>query len=72
MTCRVARVTQCEIERALCAAEKRRARGGEAWRVRIETDGTIVLEVQPHPPPDDGWPRGEAGPGFGERRRIVM
>lgn len=47
MTRRAARFTQCDLERALRAADAHRARSGAAWRVRIEVDGTIVLEPLP-------------------------
>lgn len=47
MSRRAARFTQCDLERAMRAADAHRARSGAAWRVRIEVDGTIVLEPMP-------------------------
>lgn len=47
MSRRAARFTQCDLERAMRAADACRARTGAAWRVRIEPDGTIVLEPMP-------------------------
>lgn len=44
VTRRAARFTQCDLERALRATDAQRARSGEAWRVRIEMNGAIVLE----------------------------
>ncbi|CCJ07031.1 hypothetical protein [Methylocystis sp. SC2] len=72
MSRRAARVTQCDIERALRAASAQRSRSGEAWRVRVEVDGVIILEPQPKAAGGDDWPTGEAGPAFGERRRFVL
>ncbi|MGD9544989.1 MAG: hypothetical protein AB7F41_17085 [Methylocystis sp.] len=72
MSRRVARVTQCDIERALRAATAQRARSGDAWRVRVEADGAIVLEPQPKLESGGEWPIGESGPAFGERRRFML
>jgi len=72
MTRRAARFSQCDVERALRAADAQRARTGAAWRVRIEADGAIVLETQPKTENGADWPMGEAGPAFGERRRFVL
>lgn len=71
MTRRAARVTQCDIERALRAASAQRARSGDAWRVRVEVDGAIVLEPQPSPDGGGELPIGDPAP-FGERRRFML
>jgi len=56
----------------MCAAEARRARGGESWRVRLEPDGAIVIEPQPAPQaPGGAWAPDEPPPA-GERHRIVL
>lgn len=72
MTRRAARVTQCDIERALRAASAQRARSGEAWRVRVEADGTIILEPQPTTVDAQDWQIGAPAPLVGERRRFML
>ncbi len=66
MTRRAARFTQCELERALRAADAQRARSGEAWRVRIAVDGAIILEPMPKSQPEADWPEGDGAPALGK------
>jgi hypothetical protein len=54
MTRRAARATREEIDRALRAADAQCARSGRPWRVRVERDGSIVLEPAPAPPAEPG------------------